>query len=297
MAETKQKKLRVFKLASEYNLSAAALVEFLTKKGYEVKSHMSLLTEEMINEISEHYKKDIQKAEKHYKKIAEFNKKRSEKAGEDEKKSTEVTDKSSAAKVKEELIQKQAQIDATGVQIDAKEGSIGTLQTQLSDLKNDKMRLHQIIDERGRELAQMTERNKEQNGLLETTQENLQKSQEQTRQDQQAIKNLQEELRGLNEKVNIAYNHEKDLQSQVNKLLTDLNETRTELNQSRMDLSDAKAELRILKELHPMNNNMPVQQITVSQPQEENSANALKMVAIVSVIVMFIVFEVYMLRD
>jgi len=62
-------------------------------------------------------------------------------------------------------------------------------------------------------------------------------------------------------------------------------------------LSDAKAELRILKELHPMNNNMPVQQITVSQPQEENSANALKMVAIVSVIVMFIVFVVYMLRD
>ena len=159
------------------------------------------------------------------------------------------------------------------------------------------MKLHQIIDERGRELAQMTERNKEQNALLEGTQTNLQKAQEQTRQDQIAIKNLQEELRGLNEKVNIAYNHEKDLQSQVNKLLTDLNQTRTELNQSRMDLSDAKAELRILKELHPMNNNVPVQQITVSQPQEENSANALKMVAIVSVIVMFIVFVVYMLRD
>lgn len=202
-----------------------------------------------------------------------------------------------AAKVKEELVQKQAQIDSKGAQIDAKEGSIGTLQTQLSDLKNDKMRLHQIIDERGRELAQMTERNKEQNGLLETTQDNLQKTQDQTRQDQQAIKNLQEELRGLNEKVNIAHNHEKDLQGQVNKLLTDLNQTRTDLNQSRMDLSDAKAELRILKELHPMNNNMPVQQITVSQPQEESSANALKMVAIVSVIVMFIVFVVYMLRD
>lgn len=201
------------------------------------------------------------------------------------------------AKVKEELIQKQAQIDSKGAQIDAKEGSIGTLQTQLNDLKNDKMRLHQIIDERGRELAQMTERNKEQNSLLEITQNNLQKSQEQTRQDQLVIKNLQEELRGLNEKVNIAYNHEKDLQSQVNKLLTDLNQTRTELNQARMDLSDAKAELRILKELHPMNNNVPVQQITVSQPPEENSANALKMVAIVSVIVMFIVFVVYMLRD
>ncbi len=86
MSETKEKKLRLFKLASEYNLSATTLVEFLAKKGYDVKSHMSLLTDEMIKDINEHYKKDIEKAEKHYKKIAEFNKKRAEKSGEEEDK-------------------------------------------------------------------------------------------------------------------------------------------------------------------------------------------------------------------
>ena len=34
MAETKQKKVRIYKLASEYNLSAESLVEFLLEKGY-----------------------------------------------------------------------------------------------------------------------------------------------------------------------------------------------------------------------------------------------------------------------
>lgn len=92
MPETKEKKLRIFKFASEYNLSAATLVEFLTKKGHKVKSHMSLLTEDMLKDINEHYKKDIEKAEKHYKKIAEFNKKRAEKAEEEETEKTVVDD-------------------------------------------------------------------------------------------------------------------------------------------------------------------------------------------------------------
>ena len=85
MAETKSKKLRVYKLASEINLSAENLIEFLRKKGHDVKSHMSMLTDEMITDINDHFKKDIEKAEKHYKKIAEFQKKRDEKTDKDEK--------------------------------------------------------------------------------------------------------------------------------------------------------------------------------------------------------------------
>jgi translation initiation factor IF-2 len=79
MAETKSKKIRVYKLASEYNLSVENLLEFLQKKGHDVKSHMSPLTDEMVNDINSHFKKDIEKAEKHYKKLAEFAKKRGEK--------------------------------------------------------------------------------------------------------------------------------------------------------------------------------------------------------------------------
>ena len=110
MSETKTKKIRVYKLASEYNLSAENLVEFLVKKGHKVKSHMSILNEEMINDINDHFKKDIEKAEKHYKKVAEFNKKRSEKAEEEEKAAAveeeKVSEETAEAAIKPEEEQK-----------------------------------------------------------------------------------------------------------------------------------------------------------------------------------------------
>lgn len=84
MAEAKSKKIRVYKLASEYNLAVESLVEFLESKGHKLKSHMSMLTDEMIAEINEHFKKDIEKSHKHYQKIAEFKQKREEKARKDD---------------------------------------------------------------------------------------------------------------------------------------------------------------------------------------------------------------------
>jgi translation initiation factor IF-2 len=83
--EVKSKKVRIYKFASEHNLSAESLVEFLQKKGYDVKSHMSALTDEMLTDINAHFKKDIEKAEKHYRKISEFQKKRIEKSEQAEK--------------------------------------------------------------------------------------------------------------------------------------------------------------------------------------------------------------------
>ncbi len=77
---TKKKKLRLYKFASEYNLATESLVEFLTEKGYKVKSHMSLLTDEMLTDIHSKFKKDIEKAEKHYRKISEFQKLREDRA-------------------------------------------------------------------------------------------------------------------------------------------------------------------------------------------------------------------------
>jgi translation initiation factor IF-2 len=83
MSDATSKKIRVYKLASEYNLAAETILEFLQKKGHDVKTHMSMLSDEMITEVNDHFKKDIEKAEKHYKKIAEFNKKRSDKVEEE----------------------------------------------------------------------------------------------------------------------------------------------------------------------------------------------------------------------
>jgi len=87
MAEAKSKKIRVYKLATEYNLSAENLMGFLQDKGFDVKSHMTILTDEMVDAINAHFKKDIEKAEKHYKKVAEFHKKRADKAIQEAKES------------------------------------------------------------------------------------------------------------------------------------------------------------------------------------------------------------------
>jgi translation initiation factor IF-2 len=103
MTELKSKKIRIYKLASEHNLSAEAITEFLQKKGYEVKNHMSLLTEEMITEVSNHFKKDIEKAEKHYQKLAEFNKKRKDKTEEEAEKEKKKASKVSSEPVIEKV--------------------------------------------------------------------------------------------------------------------------------------------------------------------------------------------------
>ena len=94
MADAKKsKKIRIYKFASMYNLSTDLILEFLKTKDYKVKSHMSPLTEEMITEIKEHFKKEIEKSEKHYKKISEFQKSIGKEEEEHDEESVETEEK------------------------------------------------------------------------------------------------------------------------------------------------------------------------------------------------------------
>ena len=84
MAETIEKRKKLYKVATELNLSHETLIEFLRKKGHEVKNHMSSVDEEMMQDILIHFKKEKDVAEKHQRKIHEIreSKKRAErKAG------------------------------------------------------------------------------------------------------------------------------------------------------------------------------------------------------------------------
>jgi len=112
MSETKSPKIRLYKFASEINLSSENLIEFLKTKGHEVKSHQSILTEEMITEINAHFKKDIEKAEQHYKKIAEFNKKRADKSEKDE----------TVVKIEEEPVQEEKVKEIVITNVSVEEG-------------------------------------------------------------------------------------------------------------------------------------------------------------------------------
>lgn len=123
MADTKDKKIRVYKLASEYNLAAETILEFLQKKGYDVKTHMSMLTDEMITVVNDHFKKDIEKAEKHYKKIAEFNKKRSDKVEEAISKTKKTPEVEPTAEI-QEVIAEEIETKAGGPETKEKAESI-----------------------------------------------------------------------------------------------------------------------------------------------------------------------------
>ena len=72
MAETAEKKKKIYKLATELNLSHETLIQFLRKKGYQVKSHMTSVDGDMLREILAHFKKDKDVAEKHQRKIQEI---------------------------------------------------------------------------------------------------------------------------------------------------------------------------------------------------------------------------------
>lgn len=72
MAETVEKRKKLYKLATELNLSHETLIEFLRKKGHEVRNHMSSVDDAMMRDILSHFKKEKDVAEKHHRKIQEI---------------------------------------------------------------------------------------------------------------------------------------------------------------------------------------------------------------------------------
>jgi translation initiation factor IF-2 len=72
MSETAEKKKKIYKLATELNISHETLMEFLRKKGHEVKSHMSTVDDDMMRDVLVHFKKEKDVAEKHQRKIQEI---------------------------------------------------------------------------------------------------------------------------------------------------------------------------------------------------------------------------------
>ena len=97
MAETKKaKKLRIYKLASDINISTEAIVDFLKEKEYKIKSHMTLLTDDMLADIYSHFKKDIDKSDEHKRRLANFNKIRADKAESDSQEVEEELEETTA---------------------------------------------------------------------------------------------------------------------------------------------------------------------------------------------------------
>lgn len=98
MSEQAAKKIKIYKLATELNLSSETIIEFLCKKGFEVKSHMTVVTDPMMQLLMSHFKKDKDIAERHQKKVREFRSAR-------KKESTEKQVKTEQAEKDEKVVQ------------------------------------------------------------------------------------------------------------------------------------------------------------------------------------------------
>ena len=124
MAE-KKKKLRLYKLASEINLSTDTLSKFLKDKGYEIKSVQSIITDEMLSEIYDHFKKDIEKSEKHKKHLEEFYRKRMKRSIEKEEKAEEEPKPEEKEEKKEIKIIDKAEVEENEAEVEVKEEEQG----------------------------------------------------------------------------------------------------------------------------------------------------------------------------
>jgi translation initiation factor IF-2 len=102
MAETSAKKIKIYKLATELNLSSETLIEFLHKKGFEVKSHMSSVTDDMLSAVMGHFKKEKDVAERHQRKLQEFRTSRKKETPEKAEKKPSAEESVTVAEVQEE---------------------------------------------------------------------------------------------------------------------------------------------------------------------------------------------------
>ncbi len=93
MMETGTRKVKIYNLAKDLNISSETIIEFLKKRGYEVKSHMSIVTDEMMPIILDHFKKDKDIAERHQRKLQELRSSKKKETTKEEKTKKEEIEK------------------------------------------------------------------------------------------------------------------------------------------------------------------------------------------------------------
>jgi translation initiation factor IF-2 len=104
MTEKVEQKKKIYKIATELNIGSDEIIEYLRKKGYEVKSHMSSVDAEMLSKIMQHFRKDKDLAERHQKKLRTI---RDQKKGTEKLEVTAKEPRIGKPKVEEEIAVKE----------------------------------------------------------------------------------------------------------------------------------------------------------------------------------------------
>ena len=144
MSEPKAQKIRLYKVAAEFNLSTDSLTEFLVKKGYEIKSINTVITDEMMNDIKTQFKKDIEKVEKHNKKIEEFQKKRVDVSEQTETKEKQIV---------QEVVTPQPEVKKTE-QVEVQEEKVEEIQHEKEKLEVTSQQEETVVQETKEEIVE-----------------------------------------------------------------------------------------------------------------------------------------------
>lgn len=99
MAVQAEKKKKIYQVAKELNISHDTLLEFLHKKGYQAKSHMSAVEDGMMQAILVQFKKEKETAEKHQRKIQSLRESRKPAVVEKKEAEKKLVEKKERAKV------------------------------------------------------------------------------------------------------------------------------------------------------------------------------------------------------
>ncbi|MBD0404946.1 hypothetical protein [Flammeovirga sp. EKP202] len=198
-------------------------------------------------------------------------------------------------RLEKRLNEREAELNTNDQKLDMKQGSIRSLETRISELKDDKFRLQRNIDENNRVIQDMSQRAKEHNELLKSTQQQLAETQEALGKAQaKHVQSLKEQK--LAEQSEIAAQEALRKQKELtNSLMQELATTRGELNSAVLSANDKDLKLQLAQQKE-----LQQQQIQLKEKELETQANTdiYKIMAATSIILVIalIIFVVFALQ-
>jgi chromosome segregation ATPase len=197
------------------------------------------------------------------------------------------------AKLTEKLQRSELAAEAKREKLDMELYNSRSLKDQINQLIQDKDRLNDIIERSNREKEELIERNKEQNQIIKNTQDQLNAAQNLVKESNSKLEEALRQLKTTSDNYITAMNDMRLQKEQMTAVLTELTATKTELNSHKIDLANAQSELKMIKELQPL-------ELQRARAQEEQKANVdiYKIMSVTGIVLIvgLIVFVVFVLQ-
>ncbi|ANQ50942.1 hypothetical protein MY04_3594 [Flammeovirga sp. MY04] len=203
--------------------------------------------------------------------------------------------KDDVLRLEKKLNLKEAELTTHDQTLDMKQGSIRSLESRISELKDDKYRMQRNIDENNRVIQEMSQRSKEQNELLKQTQNQLKDVQAQLERIQaKHLAALKDQK--LAEQSEIAAQEAlRNQKTLYSNLMQELATTRANLNTATLQANDKDLQLQLAQQKE-----LQQQQLQYKEKELQTQANTdlYKLISVTSIVLVIalIIFVVFALQ-